>query len=125
MSVRIVRTRNGEDIICDLFEVTTKEEPEKAVAFQLNYPYSVWLEGMDEPRLLVETEAQEGVQKITDPDIHFSPWVPMSSKKQILLKLEEVVTAYETYPEIIEKYNELVEADGGTTSQTNTAPTEE
>ena len=38
MSVRIVRTRNGEDIICDLYEVTTKEEPEKPVAFQLNNP---------------------------------------------------------------------------------------
>ena len=39
MSVRIVRTRNGEDIICDLFEVTTKDEPEKTVAFQLINPY--------------------------------------------------------------------------------------
>ena len=25
--------------------------------------------------------------------------------------MEEVVTAYETYPEVIKKYNELVEAD--------------
>ena len=29
MSVRIVRLRNGEDVICDLYEVTTKEEPER------------------------------------------------------------------------------------------------
>tara|TARA_B100002019_G_scaffold172186_1_gene148818 strand:- start:1601 stop:1978 length:378 start_codon:yes stop_codon:yes gene_type:complete len=124
MSVRIVRTRNGEDVICDLYEVTTKEKPQEAVAFQLNNPYSVWLEGMDEPRLLIETEAQEGVQKVTDPDIHFQPWVPMSCKKQILLKMDEVVTAYETYPEIIEKYNSLVEADGGTTSKVDTSSTE-
>ena len=60
MSVRIVRTRNGEDIICDLYEVTTKAEPEKPVAFQLSNPYNVWLEGLDEPRLLVETEVGEG-----------------------------------------------------------------
>ena len=28
MSVRVVRTRNGEDVICDLFEVTMKDDPE-------------------------------------------------------------------------------------------------
>ena len=126
MSVRIVRTRNGEDIICDLYEVTTKDKPDTAVAFQLNHPYNVWLEGVDQPRLLVETEGQEGVQKVTDPEIFFKPWTPLSSKKQILMKMEEIVTAYETYPEVITKYNSLVEADAGNvSSKTDTAPTEE
>ena len=125
MSVRIVRTRNGEDIICDLYEVTTKDEPDKAVAFQLSNPYNVWLEGIDEPRLLIETEAQDGVQKVTDPEIHFRPWAPLSCKKQILMKMEEVVSAYETYPEVITKYSSLVEADGGNTNQTNSSESEE
>ena len=122
MSVRIVRTRNGEDIICDLYEVTTKEKPNEAVAFQLSYPYNVWLEGVDEPRFLVEDDNGENLQKITDPEIYFKPWAPLSAKKQILLKMEEVVTAYETYPEVIEKYTKLVEADGGrlTTTKTDT-----
>ena len=126
MSVRIVRTRNGEDIICDLFEVTTKDEPEKTVAFQLNHPYNVWLEGIDEPQLLIETDAEDGVQKISEPEINFRPWVPLSAKNQILMKMEEIVTAYETYPEVITKYNSLVEADAGNvSSKTDTAPTEE
>ena len=120
MSVRIVRTRNGEDVICDLYEVTTKEDPSKAVAFQLNNPYIVWLQGKktEEPQILVEDDAGDIVSKIKDPDIYFQPWVPLSSKKQILLKLEEVVTAYETYPEVITKYNTLIEADGGKPNQT-------
>ncbi len=125
MSVRIVRTRNGEDIICDLYEVTTKDEPEKTIAFQLSYPYNVWLEGVDEPRFLVENEDGEEIQKITDPEIYFKPWAPLSSKKQIMMKMEEVVSAYETYPEVIEKYNKLVEADGGRTNQTDPTPAEE
>ena len=122
MSVRIVRTRNGEDIICDLYEVTTKDKPDTAVAFQMNHPYNVWLEGVDEPRFLVEDDNGENLQKITDPEIYFKPWAPLSAKKQILLKMEEVVTAYETYPEVIEKYTKLVEADGGrlTTTKTDT-----
>ena len=111
MSVRVVRTRNGEDVICDLYEVTTKNEPNTPVAFQLSDPYNVWLEGLDEPRLLAENASGEEMQKISDPEIHFRPWVPLSSTKKILLKMEEVVTAYETYPEVIKKYNELVEAD--------------
>ena len=120
MSVRIVRTRNGEDVICDLYEVTTKEDPSKAVAFQLNNPYIVWLQGKktEEPKILVEDDAGDIVSKIKDPDIYFQPWIPLSSKKQILLKLEEVVTAYETYPEVINKYNTLIEADGGKPNQT-------
>ena len=125
MSVRIVITRNGEDIICDLFEVTTKDEPEKTVAFQLNHPYNVWLEGIDEPQLLIETDAEDGVQKISEPEINFRPWVPLSAKNQILMKMEEVVTAYETYPEVITKYNSLVEAHGGNSSKTNSSENEE
>ncbi len=108
-----------------MYEVTTKDEPDKAVAFQLSNPYNVWLEGIDEPRLLIETEAQDGVQKVTDPEIHFRPWAPLSCKKQILMKMEEVVSAYETYPEVITKYNSLVEADGGNTNQTNSSESEE
>ena len=113
MSVRIVRTRNGEDVICDLYEVTSKEKPEDPVAFQLRNPYNVWLEGVDEPRVLIETDNEPEVQKLPDPEIHFRPWVPLSVDKKIMLKLDEVVSAYETYPEVIKKYNHLVEADNG------------
>ena len=120
MSVRIVRTRHGEDVICDLYEVTTKDEPTVAVGFQLNNPYTVWLQGKktEEPKILVEDDAGDIVSKIKDPDIYFQPWIPLSCNKQILLKLEEVVTAYETYPEVINKYNTLTEADGGDTNKT-------
>ena len=113
MSVRIVRTKNGEDIICDLYEVTTKEKPEEPVAFQLSHPYNVWLEGVDEPRVLIETDAQPEVQQLPDPQIHFRPWAPLSVSKKIMIKMDEVVSAYETYPEVIKKYNHLVEADSG------------
>ena len=120
MSVRIVRTRSGEDVICDLYEVTTKDEPTVAVGFQLNNPYTVWLQGKktEEPKILVEDDAGDIVSKIKDPDIYFQPWIPLSSNKQFLLKTDEVITAYETYPEVIDKYNKLVEADGGSTNKT-------
>ena len=71
MSVRIVRTRNGEDIIADLFEVTTKEKPDEPVAFQLRYPYNVWLE-TSEPQLLSENDSGEVITKKSNPEIRFS-----------------------------------------------------
>ena len=79
--------RNGEDIICDLYEVTTKEKPEDPVAFQLKHPYNVWLEGVDNPSVLIETDADPEVQKLPDPEIHFRPWAPLSTTKTIMIKI--------------------------------------
>lgn len=126
MSVRIVRTKSGEDVICDLYEVTTKEDPEKAVAFQLVHPYSVWIiDNSHEPDLLVESDGDGDIKKMSSPEISFEPWAPLSKERRIMLKLDEVVTAYETYEEVIKKYNELVEAvNGRDTDQTGSAEAE-
>jgi len=112
MSVRIVRTRNGEDIICDLYEVTTKEEPEKAIAFQMTEPYSVWIK-YDEQQIEVEDENGDIINKTSSPEVRFEPWAPLSKERKLLVKLDEVITAYETHPEVVEKYNDLVEASNG------------
>ena len=111
MSVRIVRMRNGEDVICDLYEVTTKENPKDAVAFQLVHPYNVCVLEQ-EPELVVEGD-DTNIHKISDPEINFTPWAPLAKDRKIMLKMEEVVTAYETFEEVITKYNELVEAVNG------------
>ena len=116
MSVRIVRTRNGEDVIADLYEVTTKEEPNKAIAFQLVHPYNVYVADDGSSSLLVEGEGE--IQKTSSPELEFTPWAPLAKDrkimlKQILMKMEEVVTAYETFEEVINKYNELVEVASG------------
>ena len=95
MSIRIVRTRNGEDIIADLFEVTTKEKPKDVVAFQLRDPYSVWLENPPEPQLLSENDSGEVITKNSNPEIRFEPWAPLAKDRSIMLKLEEVISAYE------------------------------
>ena len=102
MSVRIVRTRNNEDVICDLYEVTTKDEPEKPIAFQMSNPYSVWIDSAESPMDLVDDSGEE-ISKKSDPNIVFEPWAPLAKDRKILLKLEEVVSAYETYPEVVEK----------------------
>ena len=118
MSVRIVRTRNGEDVIADLYEVTTKEEKDKAIAFQLVHPYNVYVTDDGSPELLIEGDGE--IQKTSSPELEFTPWAPLAKDRKIMLKLEEVVTAYETFEEVIDKYNELVEAASGRTTDSGT-----
>ena len=104
MSVRIVRTKSGEDVICDLYEVTTKDDNDKVIALQLRNPYQIYISaGMD-----IETDGE--VHKVSSPDINFEPWAPLAKERTLMIKLDEVVSAYETYDEVIEKYNELIGA---------------
>ena len=153
MSVRIVRLKNGEDVICNLFEVTMKDDPKQAVALRMDFPYNITIieppeddepddmqpmayefdddgniipaEGVDveladieraeaaeydNPDFPAEEEDEDGIKKMTGLDIDMRPWAPLSKDKHILLKLEDVVSAYETFDIVVEKYNELVEA---------------
>ena len=111
MSVRIVRTRSGEDVICDLYEVTTQEEPEKAVGFQMKSPYSVWISAPQKSE--VTSTEEEVIAKITEPSIHFEPWAPLAKDKNLMMKLDEIITVYEAHDEITNKYNQLVEVESG------------
>ncbi len=140
MSVRIVRLKGGEDVICDLYEVTTKDNPKEAVALRMDYPYNITIlePDMDEPSdyevdeggemaYAEQEEAKEydqdpdggifddyidddGIFKMTGLDVDMRPWAPLSVKNEILIKLDDVVSAYETFDEVVKKYNELVEA---------------
>ena len=126
MSVRVVRTRSGDDVICDLFEVTTKDDTEKPVAFQLVNAYYLYLV---DPNPDIEVEGGGEINKISKPEIKFEPYAPFCKEDRIMVKLDEVVTAYETHDEIIKKYNQLVEAtrgrgDDATAVESDTAETE-
>ena len=107
MSVRIVRLRSGEDVICDLYEVTTPDKKDEVFALQMRNPYSVYMtNGMN-------AEVDGEIHKITAPEIALEPWMPLLSKDSVMIKMDEVVTAYETYDAVLEKYNELVEVTNG------------
>ena len=74
-------------------------------AFRMDHPYNVYVVETDQD-LLIESE---GVQKMSSPEIQFTPWAPLSKDRRVILRLDEIISAYDTYPEVIEKYN-VVEA---------------
>ena len=116
MSVRIVRLRSGEDVIADVYEIAAQEDPKKAVAFRLDHPYSVYLDEGNE--LLVESE---GVQKMSKPELTMLPWAPLAKDRKVVLRLDEVISAYETHDDVIQKYEQLTGVINGRGNGTDTA----
>ena len=111
MSVRVVRTRNGEDVICDIREVTSAEEETKGkiLGYQLMNPYTIWVsDGMS-------AEDDSGnIHKISNPEITMIPWLPLAKEKdRIMVRYDEIITAYETHDEVVKQYNELIGAENG------------
>lgn len=86
MTIKLVTLKSGEDVICDLNEVTIphegNEDLEKLVAYSLHIPYVVKLSN---PKTLYEAvDSQE-------PQISFFPWQPLSPDEDILIPLDWVV----------------------------------
>jgi len=111
MSVRVVRTRNGEDVICDIREITSDRENDESriLGYQMINPYLVWIsEGMS-------AEDDDGnIHKISNPEITMEPWMPLAKdKEKIIIRFDEIISAYETHDEVTKKYTELVGATNG------------
>lgn len=125
MSVRIVRTKSGEDIICDLHEVVTKDEKETVIGFQLSKPYTVFLESApQQEEFLVEGESP--IQQVSETVLMMEPWIPLAAKPHVIVRADEIVTVYDALPDVIEKYNELVEVSNGRErSETDSSENEE
>lgn len=116
MSVKIARLRNGEDVISDVKEVIPSKETEDGtqpvpVAFQFSYPYTISV--ID----VTVDDGSEGIRKISEPELYFRPWAPLSSTSQIYVRLEEVVSLYDAHEAVLAKYNEIMEAHNGTDSE--------
>lgn len=116
MSVRIVRTRSGEDIISDIYEVTPPtqegaEETKDPIAYQLRYPYSIYTDNEEQPNIEVSAFSEDStITKQSEPKVVMEPWAPLSKSEYLFFRLDEVVAAYETYDAVVEQYNNLVEA---------------
>lgn len=115
MSVRIARLRSGEDVIADMYEVTGGPETEKdgerpPVAYQLREPYSIFMREGLSMNIGVEDDVDPNIHKISDPEVVMQQWAPFNKNSYVFLRIDEVIAAYETHDQIIEKYNSLVEA---------------
>ena len=45
------------------------------------------------------------------------PYVPLSKDQKIIVRYDEIISAYETHDDVVEKYNQLVGATNGIESE--------
>ena len=103
--IRVVRTRNGDDVICDIQEITQEGE-KKILGYQLEHPYYAHLD----EELTVDYDSgndEVGVNKITNPTLVLHPYAPLSKDTKIIVRFDEIVSAYEPNDLVLEKYNLL------------------
>jgi hypothetical protein len=106
MTVKLVRLRNGEDIIADIKEVVNKET-NQAAALQFDTPYMVMIEEQVDDMF---ADPNDGGTKITNPRIRFFPWVPLSKDRIVYIDPTQIVCLYEPYQQVLEQYQKVVEA---------------
>lgn len=106
MTVKLVRLKNGEDIIADLKEVVDNDNKSIA-ALQFDTPFMV---GIDEPAENMFADSSEGGTRITTPRIRFFPWAPLSKDRVLYIDPSQIVCIYDPYQQILDQYEKLVEA---------------
>ena len=87
MSVRVERTRNGEDVICDIREISQEGES-KVLGYQMICPYTIWVsEGMT-------AEDDDGnIHKISNPEITMEPFAPLAKEQKLIVRYDEIISA--------------------------------
>ena len=106
MSVKIARLKNGEDVLCDIKEVFTKED-NKLAGIQFTDPYSVSI--IDEDMF---TESSEP-RKRSNPKLALYPWVPLSSDNTVYIDPTELLCVYEPHEHVLKQYEKLLEVKNG------------
>ena len=111
MSVRVVRTRNGEDVICDIREISQEGE-KKVLGYQLIQPYVVWIS-----QGITADDDEGNIHKISNPEITMEPYAPLAKEQKLIVRYDEIISAYETHDDVVEKYKQLVGATNGIESE--------
>ena len=42
-----------------------------------------------------------------------NPWAPLAKERFVIVRYDEVIAAYETHDDVLDKYNQLTEAKSG------------
>lgn len=101
MSIKILLLKSGENIICDAKELVSDE---KTCGYLLKDPFRITLES---PVFLRET--------IEEPDdkssirVAFSPWILLTSDREIPVPPDWVVTIVEPIESVKEMYEEKID----------------
>ena len=70
----------------------------------MGLPYSIQV-------LPIDVEENRGrIRKISEPELFFSPWAPLSKESEIFIRMDEVISLYDAHDAVSEKYTKIIEA---------------
>jgi hypothetical protein len=104
--IKLVFTRDGDNIICDLQEAVNKETGERQ-AYIMTIPYKVWI--IDQPETPVNMETFED----QEVKIRYTPWNPFTVDQKIAITPDYVISVMEPSPSILQTYLSNVRAKSG------------
>ena len=104
--IKLVFTRDGDNIICDLQEAVDKETG-KRQAYIMTVPYKVWI--IDQPENPVNMETFED----QEVKIRYTPWNPFTVEQKIAITPDYVISVMEPSPSILQTYLANVRAKTG------------
>ena len=104
--IKLVFTRDGDNIICDLQEAVDKETG-KRQAYIMTIPYKVW--SIDQPESPVNMETFED----QEVKIRYTPWNPFTIDQKIAITTDYVISVMEPSPSILQTYLANVRAKSG------------
>ena len=104
--IKLVFTRDGDNIICDLQEAVNKETGERQ-AYILTIPYKVKITEDPESPVNMETFEDQEVK------IRYTPWNPFTIDQKIAIVPDYVISVMEPSPSILQTYLSNVRAKTG------------
>ena len=104
--IKLVFTRDGDNIICDLQEAVDKETG-KRQAYIMTIPYKVWI--IDQPDSQVDLETFED----QEVKIRYTPWNPFTIDQKIAITPDYVISVMEPSPSILQTYLSNVRSKTG------------
>ena len=104
--IKLVFTRDGDNIICDLQEAVDKETGQRQ-AYIMTIPYKVWI--IDQPETPVNMETFED----QEVKIRYTPWNPFTVDQKIAITPDYVISVMEPSPSILQTYLANVRAKTG------------
>ena len=104
--IKLVFTRDGDNIICDLQEAVDKETG-KRQAYIMTIHYKVWI--IDQPESPVNMETFED----QEVKIRYTPWNPFTIDQKIAITTDYVISVMEPSPSILQTYLANVRAKSG------------
>ena len=113
--IKLVFTRDGDNIICDLQEAVDKETG-KRQAYIMTVPYKVWI--IDQPENPVNMETFED----QEVKIRYTPWNPFTVDQKIAITPDYVISVMEPSPSILQTYLSNVRAKTGDQGEPSVNP---